>query len=280
MDVILPPELEREIFEIAATEDKRTIPALLRVCHRAHNWIEPLLYRTLIISDYDDAELVALRSKSLEFKKRAVHHVFIEDNPNTRAHVHKLISQLSGIQTLALNGYASDELLLAIYNLLPRRLNVCAPLYNPSEWVRSTFACSCFFLVTHLEIFHDPMPSMEDYDWDDWSVLASLPSLTHLCLERHSVAELLPLFFEKCTQLAVLIVAFWNPSPETEAAEFVENVRVKDPRMVVMVFDAQFFKEDWQRGVRSGDDFWARADGFLAKKRDGKIQNSVYLVED
>ncbi|KAJ7241534.1 hypothetical protein C8J57DRAFT_1368816 [Mycena rebaudengoi] len=45
----IPPELGREIFEIAATHHPETMPTLLLVAQRVLRWIEPLLYRTLVV---------------------------------------------------------------------------------------------------------------------------------------------------------------------------------------------------------------------------------------
>ncbi|KAJ7478691.1 hypothetical protein B0H11DRAFT_1281445 [Mycena galericulata] len=46
----LPPELERYIFELGALADRRGIPSLLRVAHRVHVWLEPLLYNALVLN--------------------------------------------------------------------------------------------------------------------------------------------------------------------------------------------------------------------------------------
>ncbi|KAJ7663250.1 hypothetical protein DFH06DRAFT_346612 [Mycena polygramma] len=44
----LPPELERQIFEIAAHTCPFSIPDMMRVAWRVKHWIEPILYHTLI----------------------------------------------------------------------------------------------------------------------------------------------------------------------------------------------------------------------------------------
>ncbi|KAJ7096939.1 hypothetical protein C8R44DRAFT_748718 [Mycena epipterygia] len=46
---ILPPELERVVFEISALSHPKSILNLLRVARRVKHWVEPLLYRTLVI---------------------------------------------------------------------------------------------------------------------------------------------------------------------------------------------------------------------------------------
>ncbi|KAJ7110575.1 hypothetical protein C8R44DRAFT_985751 [Mycena epipterygia] len=70
-----PRELEREIVQITALTDASTIPPLLRVCHRVHIWVEPFLYRVILMnSEHTIAGIAAaLDSKPSSFfeKNRA-----------------------------------------------------------------------------------------------------------------------------------------------------------------------------------------------------------------
>ncbi|KAJ7887124.1 hypothetical protein B0H14DRAFT_2696630 [Mycena olivaceomarginata] len=45
----LPPELECTIFEIAALARPKMIPSLILVAHRVKHWVEPLLYRVIMV---------------------------------------------------------------------------------------------------------------------------------------------------------------------------------------------------------------------------------------
>ncbi|KAJ6521621.1 hypothetical protein DFH09DRAFT_1424685 [Mycena vulgaris] len=45
----LPPELEQHIFELAAISRPACIPTLMLVARRVKHWVEPLLYRTVVI---------------------------------------------------------------------------------------------------------------------------------------------------------------------------------------------------------------------------------------
>ncbi|KAJ6562460.1 hypothetical protein B0H19DRAFT_1144619 [Mycena capillaripes] len=51
MAPILPPELEREIFEIFASSGMKSIPSLLCVARRVKHWLEPRLYRVAVVRD-------------------------------------------------------------------------------------------------------------------------------------------------------------------------------------------------------------------------------------
>ncbi|KAJ7622098.1 hypothetical protein FB45DRAFT_121814 [Roridomyces roridus] len=47
----LPPELERDLFELAAYTRPRSIPKLMLVAWRVKAWVEPLLYCFFLFSE-------------------------------------------------------------------------------------------------------------------------------------------------------------------------------------------------------------------------------------
>ncbi|KAJ7662194.1 hypothetical protein DFH06DRAFT_1471757 [Mycena polygramma] len=51
MAPFLPPDLEREIFDVVASEGMKSIPPLLRVAQRVKLWMEPLLYRVIFLQE-------------------------------------------------------------------------------------------------------------------------------------------------------------------------------------------------------------------------------------
>ncbi|KAJ7472369.1 hypothetical protein B0H11DRAFT_2038757 [Mycena galericulata] len=73
-----PVELEREIFETAATLHRQSIPSLLRVARRVLIWIEPLLYKVI---DFDSpmvhAAHRAMRIKPASFFQDSVRHLML-----------------------------------------------------------------------------------------------------------------------------------------------------------------------------------------------------------
>ncbi|KAK7045263.1 hypothetical protein R3P38DRAFT_3177483 [Favolaschia claudopus] len=273
MDPILPPELEREIFELAARQDQSIVPPLLTVCHRVRSWVEPLLYRVLLVSSYQVPALVALKSKPAAFKKTAVRHVFIESyKGETRAQ--DLLSELTEIES----GAPSRPR----YPAHPKAQstpagNLPARGLTASEWARATLPRPVFLTVTHFELYYEPDHS-DPQSWEDWSTLASLPALTHLCLTRCLADGTFRPVVKYCQALKVLIAGFWDMYLKYEATKFAENLVVKDPRVVVMVFPT--FKQNWVLGARGGSDFWARADAFLAGKMRKEIDSSVYLLDE
>ncbi|KAK6980642.1 hypothetical protein R3P38DRAFT_3117484 [Favolaschia claudopus] len=283
MEPFLPPELEREIFETAAVRDRRNIPTLLRVSRRVLGWVEPLLYRTLILDDYHhDHALVALRSKTVEFKRQAVRHVILGYYTEQMG-AHTFLFGCPGIETLVVDGCPSEELLCIMDTLRIKKLNIRFSSRSTPEWTLSTLSRPLFLSITHLEIYRDYVRASSDpVSWDEeWCPLAALPELTHLCLAYQLAMNILRPTLENCLQLQVLIPMFWHTHSARQAAKFAElELSTSDFRVVVMMMGLEQFNEDWEMGVRGGDDFWHRADSFVARKRRGEIESSVYLLKD
>ncbi|KAJ7676873.1 hypothetical protein DFH06DRAFT_1317480 [Mycena polygramma] len=66
---------------------------------------------------------------------------------------------------------------------------------------------------------------------------------------------------------------------ENTASEFAQRLAISDPRIVVMAMMIDY-AEDWERGARGGDDFWLRAERFLAQKRAGAIDKKCYFLDE
>ncbi|KAK7039949.1 hypothetical protein R3P38DRAFT_2902596 [Favolaschia claudopus] len=281
-DPYLPPELEHEIFEISAFQDQSSIPKLLRVCHRVHDWIEPLLYRVLVLSEDEDRSVLALQMKSIVFKELAVRHVYLQDGANALAATPVLLSQLPHVESLGMDGFASDQLLRVMDALHLRKLNFCVPIVDTSAWAQSIFSRPCFRSVTRLELFYEPLKeSAQRIAWEDWSGIAYLPALTHLCLQYQLAKNIIPSIVEHCQGLEIFIIAFWGRWGLRTSAELAANLPVNDQRVLVMrVGDPSSFVKDWVQGVEYGDDFWSRAETFLAGKRGGTTERTVFLLEN
>ncbi|KAJ7628171.1 hypothetical protein DFH06DRAFT_1226457, partial [Mycena polygramma] len=167
LEPYLPPELEREIFEIAAGEAPGTIPTLLRVCHRVHAWVEPLLYRILYTGDWHSPLMLAVQSKSEVFLRNAVRHIFL-GCPLVVSELQKnFLLKCSGLVNLYVDGRSSPEFLLAFDKTRLQRLSL---VFSPadSEWPRSTFQLPVFLSITHLDLILEDAPKTRRSGWQDW----------------------------------------------------------------------------------------------------------------
>ncbi|KAJ7463981.1 hypothetical protein FB451DRAFT_1370402 [Mycena latifolia] len=263
-----PLELEREILEMAAYRDRALIPTLLLVCRRVHTWIEPLLYRVIVV-EYDvETRLLAveaaMESKPARFLQTTLRHLYLSGLPSRMPRYKNLLEHCPGIINLFLDVTFTSDLLPALSIMRLQKLAISVPF--PSSL---RLDHSLFLSVTHLDIYADDLDNVGN--WDEWSPLASLPVLTHLCLSDQMSNVILPQVVADCSKLLVVLILV----DFSMAEEFSNALTVTDPRLVVTsVVD---YVADWERGAWGGDDMWARADEFLARKRLNEIPSTSFL---
>ncbi|KAJ7501929.1 hypothetical protein B0H11DRAFT_690600 [Mycena galericulata] len=269
-----PFDIEREIFETAALRDPKLIPTLLRLSHRVHTWIEPLLYRVLILleSTSEKSLLSIAEAKSASFLKTAVRHVSTSllDHSTSKS----LLRKSTGILNLHLPGGLSrgmlDDLAETHIRKLafsPTNFSDLPPLDHP-----------VFLSLTHLDLYVISFDE-DALLWEKWSSLASLPELTHLCFSDLLSDAILPQVIVECPRLLVIVTAYWYLDFPDEAKVFAEALTVTDPRVVVMAITENYIV-DWERGAREGIDFWVPAEDFVNRKRRGEVESTCYLLEN
>ncbi|KAJ7628260.1 hypothetical protein DFH06DRAFT_1226633 [Mycena polygramma] len=272
----LPPELEREIFETAALRHPDLILTLLLVCHRVHLWVEPLLYR--ILSFRNAGVLLAAQNKSAQFLQNAVRHLFFDTSNSSEGKEKDLdmLRKCTGATNIYING-PSDPRLISILDKM--RLQKLSFFFgNNPDRPLSTLQSPLFRSVTHLELYcqadaHDLLPLV----WQEWSHIASLPAVSHLCLSSRFHNDVLPHVLAECPRISIVIAAFWFPSEEPDAVELAGSATIRDDRGVVMVIPD--YQTDWEIGARGGADFWARAEEFISRKHRGEIDRGCYLLK-
>jgi hypothetical protein len=125
-----------------------------------------------------------------------------------------------------------------------------------------------FARITHLELFGnlDQAGDSAEKSLARWTGLANLPALTHLALSNSDLLAIFVRILAVCKSLRALVILGRLQSnlsvPEME-------ILTENPRFVVMQCDN--YIADWQRGVLTGNDYWARADAFIAKRMSGEI---------
>ncbi|KAJ7064201.1 hypothetical protein C8F01DRAFT_1367550 [Mycena amicta] len=274
----LPPELEREIFEIAALTRRKDFVSLLCVARRVFEWIEPILYRSITVGHISDLRWLsrALKSKPSAFFAAAVRHIVIYQ-PDALIEFHALTSICTGTTHLAIAPHppACPENLPMLVERMPAIQRLAASLRSgfPARKYPTleSFPLQNFTALTHLEIFDE----FSDWDTDTQRIVAfvsALPSLTHLALNSdesdlpHSV---LASFLERCPNLRVLC---WLTSSQEEAPLRAATLLMRlnsspDVRLVSVTFD------EWDEGVSlpGRRTYWDTAEDLIERKRKGEI---------
>ncbi|KAJ7255550.1 hypothetical protein C8J57DRAFT_598003 [Mycena rebaudengoi] len=170
-----PLEIEREIFEIAATHHPETIPTLLLVAQRVLQWIEPLLYRTLVVSRtlflgriaarrLDPADLLHLQPAKLKhIQNLLVWHYGSDLLP--------VLPLCGHVERLGLR--SDDPSMLTVLEAMPLVLQHLS-FINSSTLDDIDPSRPLFRTLTHLDMFACTEGQKLDFQF------AQFPALTHL----------------------------------------------------------------------------------------------------
>ncbi|KAF8185847.1 hypothetical protein K438DRAFT_1836418 [Mycena galopus ATCC 62051] len=151
-----------------------------------------------------------------------------------------------------------------------RRLSTELKLLFPPTGV--DFAHSLFAHITHLELV-DPL--REGEEWQQWQGLALIPNLTHLAFLMEESVSVFRGALAACSALRVLVYLYFFDPPE--ANEGLESF-AQDTRFVLI--SAPNFVKDWESGARGGEDFWVRAERFIAQRNSGEIDRETFVLEE
>ncbi|KAJ7176974.1 hypothetical protein C8R46DRAFT_1077909, partial [Mycena filopes] len=273
---ILPPELERQIFEICASSQFSVIPGLMLVAWRVKDWVEPLLYRTIMVCDIRreryyfprfTPETLAklLLSKPAAFFRDSVRNLLI---PAGRGHrdaiyaadrdlVHSVLAICTGVENLWAPGAGEGF-------RLPSRLPLKHLSTNPGPLFSTVSPLDPLFTrLTHLELTGHIHSVVEIA-----SALPLLPQLSHLAFNDEDLTPTCPQFLEECASLTVLVSLNGSQLFLGSFFQEYEERLSKDVRFVLV---RSWWFEDWQLGVHSGMGYWGRAEDFIAKRRSGEI---------
>ncbi|KAJ7121678.1 hypothetical protein C8R44DRAFT_786672 [Mycena epipterygia] len=273
----LPLELERHIFESSAHSHPLSIPSLIRVAWRVKHWVEPLLYRTLIIkptidpgdffpSCTEEAFMEIVRIQKADFLRDSVRNLMV------------CSVSVQTAQTIA-SACPNVENLLVLCNNLggryePQAVNIVQlkHLYCDRDQIfeitrLELFRHSSFRQITHLELF-------SGLRGNEWTGLVELSQLTHLALNRITSLRVCTPILEALKSLRALVLLCRHPEwPRPELVHLAD-----DTRFVMMQVDS--YIENWQQGVLTGDDYWTSVDQFIADRTSGKIHQRRYFLGD
>ncbi|KAJ7137609.1 hypothetical protein C8R43DRAFT_955516 [Mycena crocata] len=247
LETTLPLDLERHIFELYAHWRPVSIPKLMLVAWRVKVWVEPILYRTLLVNNDDP---IAGYPRFTAERVRCVRNVYLDDVGDTTLEL--LLSQCTGIENLWIR-HDLDNLIPLFARLslkdLYADIRPLLPALSPSH--------PFFSQITHLELIGgsvDPSPK----EMGIWSGLAHLPRLTHLSFNDDDFIDICSPLLQSCKFLVVLI-CLEMASVDTEADDrAVEEGLQQDLRFVIM--GCRLFRKDWQMGTHAGVDYWTRAE--------------------
>ncbi|KAJ6564004.1 hypothetical protein B0H19DRAFT_1140186 [Mycena capillaripes] len=280
-DPVLPTDLERIIFEIAALSEPTTIPKLMLIAWRVKDWLEPLLYRTVFLENpmstlllhaqnvglpvLHEDHLLGIIKTNPTFFQHAVKHLFIGLSVE-RSTVESVLTACTHITNLFAQFTPSDHMrsLSALRDVRYLTIDIQAIV----ETVEIDILHSLFREVTHLELllFTNVSP---DRLCDRLSLI---PNLTHLALNSPLHVTVSHAALQANAQLQCIIFLI-------TAAVMEGSPLLGDHRFLCMDQNLDY-RLDWLCGARAGADYWELADEFLAARRAKKIDAFTYGFAD
>ncbi|KAF8206185.1 hypothetical protein K438DRAFT_1756287 [Mycena galopus ATCC 62051] len=295
VQVKLPVELEREIFELSALSRPVTIPNLLLVAWHVNKWVEPILYRTIVferaIEGYPtftrDGLLRAIESKPASFFRDSVRNLNLTWDCGLRGprfshrDIEIILSACSGVvDLLVVQGFSLPDAI--IMNSLPlKRLSVSlwrlfyrGPHDFFSRKPSVDFTQPIFSQLTHLYVCDFVQT---DSDAETIAGLATLRRLTHLTIHAFRIFPVFHRILTSSTSLRILILLTEHKATSTTRGADENKPLLEDMRFVVMYCPSIHI--DWQMGAHTGRDHWTRAEDFVAQRRLG-IVNEWFIETD
>ncbi|KAJ7490263.1 hypothetical protein B0H11DRAFT_1017811 [Mycena galericulata] len=265
-----PEDLERLIFEQAASDDRTTACRLALVARRVQSWIEPIIYRSIILTS---ATLAPFASKSPEFYRRFVKQLRIVSRVQNMM---TILSLCQGVTDLCLRllpaknisgGHPLDS---PIGNLRLRRLDALLTtlLHGfPPEFDRPFYSN-----ITHLIIVDDWS------QWKEWRDLCNIPHLSHLMIEFYvdpddpleEVAQSVIYLLRGCASLQVFVFVTFEPleanQPPGENAVLTTLSTIGDARVVVFQWldDTSI---EWAPYWETTANMWPSAEAQVMRRR-------------
>ncbi|KAK7060052.1 hypothetical protein R3P38DRAFT_3524323 [Favolaschia claudopus] len=236
---LLPPELERAIFEEAALSCFRHIPTLMLTAWRVKHWVEPFLYR---ISSVGIAP--------------AVRHFFWDLEAQA---LKTTLIACTGITDLYIMGVVESDILSRLDGLqdLRRLTMVMRTLLEPKSM---RLGYQFYTRLTHLEL----LACEQDDSSEIIANLDVLPNLTHIALNLDDPSDAGVLHDRIRRYSSLQCIIFLEPAHHIREAP--------DDRFVVL--RQTNYAEDWLRGAIIGKDHWWLAEQFLAAKRAGEVDRT------
>ncbi|KAJ7119340.1 hypothetical protein C8R43DRAFT_960086 [Mycena crocata] len=261
----LPPDLERVIFEIAAILWPLSVTRLILVSK-----LEPFLYHTLTVSEngitaYPLYQAPVLRTviqhRQAGFQKH-VRNILL-DSPPTHCY-REILAVCNRVENLWLSSLLND---VDLYHVVAS-LRLCCFYGDVQPLLRTLPPTHQFFVhLSHMELMGSA-GFVSAANLGIWSNISNLPRLTHLSFNDDAFIDIAPALLQSCKCLTLLIhLEQFGPCPDHWYSKEVTS-------------DARYFVKDWQVGVQTGLDYWARAEDFVKHRQLDIMAASQFRMGD
>ncbi|KAF9050563.1 hypothetical protein BJ165DRAFT_1458741 [Panaeolus papilionaceus] len=274
LEPYFPPELEYTIFTSAFDAlDHKTNLAMLLVAKRVHEWVTPLIYRTVDqFGEYPTPNFSNPGCPTIEHIGGFVHHLILGDIQETDEDAHTLLVHCPNLESLACwYSLSIKNLLHSLANITSLR-KISGKIQDITE---GDLRNPIFLNLTHVELVS---PTEE--------TLSLLPAyiqhsrVTHLRFYELQVwnVDKIQMILDVSSNLKALILC--EPNHMRDPDVNPEALGLSDQRLVIIDLDLCNV-DDWIRGARGFYDSWIYADQIImARKKKyfkkGEFQNTSF----
>ncbi|KAF7367392.1 Zn(2)-C6 fungal-type domain-containing protein [Mycena sanguinolenta] len=248
----LPPDLERKVFELAAHEDSRTAFRIILVAHRCRSWVEPILYRSVVVCQSSWSFPLFLRTLDVQPTHYAqwIKEIQIDPYvlPNDPAVPRVLSICTSVVHLIDLSHGRTPFSVLSQLRLT--RLCISLDIIDGLA-EGAYFSHPAFAQLTHLHVLDAPQRWL-DIPFSD------LPALTHLALQnyknqiRSTNVPVLKKILTECRNLQVLVVFIMFSRPDDCNTQNTKLL-VDDPRLTILPRTSARREDIWDFAKESTD---------------------------
>ncbi|KAJ7110363.1 hypothetical protein C8R43DRAFT_165615 [Mycena crocata] len=260
---VLPPELEREIFEAAARSDLKNAPLKLNlslVARRFHFWVDLVFYELVKITSESNADkfLNLITLKPPGFFANAVKALCLVYRIKPEQ-AHAIISACTGVQQLACwvnQTNAPQHLPLRYLSIEFRHFLNILPT---SAWLSS---------LTHLHlVFWAFQPGVENEQLARLNLsraLPALPRLTHLANHsRMANPTYAKAVCASCPALEIFIIV---NNTMSENATVSDSYSFDDRIAVIDLHEVAEVADDWEDAYFGRASMWNRAEDIIRER--------------
>ncbi|KAF8213719.1 hypothetical protein K438DRAFT_1927839 [Mycena galopus ATCC 62051] len=272
----LPPDLERTIFELASHSDAQTALQIILVAHRCRCWIEPLLYRSLVVCQSSWSFPLFLRTLDSQparysrwIKELQINPYVLPNDPA----ITRILSICTAVVHLVDLSWGRTP--FTVLSQL-RLQKMCINLDIVDGLAEGAYFCHpAFAQLTHLHVLDAP------HHWPQVPFV-HLPALTHLALQnyknqiRPTNIPVLQKILAECAQLEVLVVFIPFCRPEDQNTQNTKLL-VDDPRLVILSRTLNCPHDAWDFGKEN-----RHSDEILVAEtcRERRPENIKYLRKE
>ncbi|KAF7297306.1 hypothetical protein MIND_00963800 [Mycena indigotica] len=282
----LPHDIERTIFETAIFMHPTCAPSLLQTARRVQSWIEPLVFKTLVLSGRNvDAHLwAALFTKPPAFFAQHTRHVFVGKGlPDDD--VQLVVSRCAAAESFVFEAKWRPTTFPDIWRLPQlQRLTLSFRLVRIAAVPGPGSGPAILPNLTHLTLYPAHQTDAESTG-RYLAFLAALPRLTHLCVCMVQDEGFLHHILNQCPRLQVLLHVF-DAGMYTREDYIRDMAALHDPRCVLLDLTRHYLDwtewalQDWRLAAAGGVELLARAARFVAGKNGSPEGRLEFLWED